>query len=106
MKKDTFSYSKWCNCEIYISKRDNVYCLYPFGDIKVLIMDEDITGKRLENIINGNEELDENLSEVMVYWMYADKYDDYYYETIRRIISEYEENPKKFYKEYNTKDRN
>lgn len=107
MKKDTFNYSEWFGNEIYISKNDNVYCLYPFDQgMKVLIIDEDITSKKLKNIINESEELDENPSDVMVYWMYVDKQDDYYYESVRRIISEYEESPKKFFEKYNTKGRN
>ncbi len=107
MKIDMFTHSDWFGNDIYVSKNENIYCLYSFDNgMKLLIMDEDMKLEQYKNIIDGIEEPDDTTSEVMVYWMYCDKVDDSVHEAIREIVTEYEENPKDFFKKYNTKGRN
>ena len=107
MKVDMFTHSEWFGNDIYVSSNDNIYCLYSFDNgLKLLIIDEDMKFEQYKNIIEGIEELNEMQSDVMIYWMYCDKVDNSVRETIRAIVAEYEENPKKFFKKYNTKDRN
>ena len=77
--------------------------MYHFDDIKYLIMDMDMTIEELKNV----EDFDRPTSEVLVYWMYGDDYlEDRFKQSVREIVSEYEENPKEFFKKYNTKNRN
>lgn len=98
-----FMYSEWFGNEIYVSPSGNIYCLYPFDDVKYLIMDMDMTFDELKDVDN----FDRCTSEVLVYWMYAEDYmQDSFMQSVRKIIEEYEENPKEFFKKYNTKGRN
>lgn len=106
MKVDMFTHSEWFGNDIYISSKDNIYCLYPFDGIKLLVVDEDMTFEHYKKVIEGTEEPKE-MSNVLVYWMFADMdTEEQRHETIRKIVTEYEENPKEFFKKYNTKDRN
>lgn len=106
MKIDMFTHSEWFGNEIYVSLNENIYGLYPFDNgMKLLVVDEDMKFEHFKGVVEGTEEPKE-VADVLVYWMYCDKVDDSIYETIRRIVAEYEENPKEFFEEYNTKDRN
>lgn len=103
MKIDMFTHSEYFGNDIYISTNGNVYCLYSFSDVKCLIMDMDMTLDDLQN----TDDFDRETSEVMVYWMYSDDYmEDRFIQSVRDIVTEYEENPKEFLKKYNSKDRN
>lgn len=100
---EEFMYSTWFGSDIYVSSNGNVYCMYHFDDIKYLIMDMDMTFEELKNI----DDFDRPTSEVLVYWMYAEDYlEDRFKQSVREIVAEYEENPKEFFKKYNTKGRN
>lgn len=103
MKIDMFTHSEWFGHDIYVSVNENVYCLYHFDDVKYLIMDMDMTFEELKDVDN----FDRCTSEVLVYWMYAEDYmEDRFMQSVRDIVAEYEENPKEFFKKYNSKDRN
>ena len=103
MKFDLFTRSSWFGNDIYVSLSGNIYCLYIFDGIKCLIMDEDMTFDELKDVDN----FDRCTSEVMVYWMYSEDYmEDSFMQSVRDIVAEYEENPKEFFKKYNTKGRN
>ena len=103
IKIDMFTHSDWFGNDIYVSLKGNVYCMYHFDDIKYLIMDMDMSLEELKNI----EDFDRVTSEVLVYWMYGDDYlEDRFKQSVRTIVAEYEENPKEFFKKYNTKGRN
>lgn len=108
MDIDMFTYSEWFRNEIYISPNDNIYCLYPFNnDICLLIMDEGMKFEQYKNIIEGNKEPDEVMCGTMVYWMYSElDSEEEIHKTIKDIVVKYETNPDKFFKEYNSKDRN
>lgn len=107
MKIDMFTHSEWFANDIYISPNENIYCLYPFdGGLKTLIIDEDIKFSQYEKFVEGTEE-PTDISEVLVYWMYVDgSCEEDIHKAIREIVAEYEENPKEFFKKYNTKGRN
>lgn len=107
MKIDMFTHSNWFGNDIYVSPNENIYCLYPFdGGLKTLIIDEDIKLSQFKKFIEGTEE-PTDISEVLVYWMYVDcSCEEEIHKTIREIVAEYEENPKEFFKKYNTKGRN
>lgn len=106
MKIGMFEHSEWFGNDIYISSKDNIYCLYPFDGVKLLVVDEDMTFEHYKKVIKGTEEPKE-MSDVLVYWMFTDMdTEEQRHETIRRIVAEYEENPKEFFKKYNTKGRN
>ena len=103
MGNNMFMYSTWFGNDIYVSKDGNVYCMYHFDDVKYLIMDMDMTLDDLKNI----DDFDRPTSEILVYWMYGEDYlEERFKQSVREIIAEYEENPKKFFKKYNTKERN
>lgn len=108
MKTDMFIHSEWFGNEIYVSPNDNIYCLYPFNNgICTLIMDEDMKFETYKRIVEGIEEPGDVLSGVMVYWLYSElDMKKEFHKTIREIVAEYEENPKNFFKKYNTKNRN
>jgi hypothetical protein len=102
-KIDAITYSDWFGSDIYISPNKNVYCLYPFSDVKYLIMDTDMVLDELMNIDN----FERDTREVLVYWMYTDDCEkDEFIQSIKSIVAEYEENPEKFLKKYNSKGRN
>jgi hypothetical protein len=107
VKIDLFTYSEWFKNKIYVSPNDNIYCLYPFDNgIKLLIMDEDMKFDTYEKIVDGVEEPNE-ISEVMVYWMYTEMdSEEEVHNTVRKIVTEYETDSEKFFKKYNTKNRN
>ena len=107
MNIDMFTYSEWFKNKIYVSKNDNIYCLYPFDNgIKLLIMDEDMKFDTYKKIIEGLEEPKE-ISEVMVYWMYTElDTEEEIHKAVREIVTKYESNSKEFFKKYNTKNRN
>lgn len=98
-----FMYSTWFRNDIYVSPKGNVYCLYNFDGIKYLIMDSDMTIEELKNV----ETFDRLTSEVIVYWIYGSDYmEEKFKQFVRKIVNEYEEDPKAFFEKYNTKCRN
>lgn len=103
MTNNSFIYSTWFGNDIYVSPNGNVYCMYHFDDVKYLIMDMDMTLEELKNV----DDFDRVTSEVLVYWMYGENYlEDSFKKSVREIVAEYEQNPKVFFKKYNTKGRN
>lgn len=102
-----FEYSEWFGTDIYVSKNGNVYGLYPFQNgRKLLIMDEDVRIEEYQRVIYG-EYLDRITSEVMVYWAYNEGLENESFKvSLIEVISEYEEDSEKFFKNYNVKNRN
>lgn len=103
MTRSIFTHSEYFGQDIYISPNNNVYCLYPFGDIKLLIMDMDMTS---EEVLDW-EHFNKTTNEVLVYWMFVDDYMSIdFKKSIVDIIELYEKDSKTFFEMYNTKERN
>lgn len=108
MNIDMFMYSEWFKSEIYVSPNDNIYCLYPFDkNVKLLIMDEDMKIEKYMRIIEGIEKPKDISCGVMIYWMHSElNSEEEIHKIVKDIVSEYEANSEKFFKKYNSKDRN